>query len=94
MYEYDDDGLLVRAVATTEPEWTDADRGLLIALLAERRDICPQCGHPMSQCRDPATAGSWTVVTDICQPGRVAQAVAAEVSESKRRGVVIGTRRT
>ena len=46
------------------------DRGLVLALLAERADACPMCGHPMSQCRDPRTAGSWEVVPGTCEPDR------------------------
>ena len=82
----------MRSVA--EPEWTDADRGLVLALLAERKDICPSCGHSMSVCRDPSTAGSWTVVQHVCQPSRIAQAVSEDVAKSKKRGVVLSTRRT
>lgn len=86
---------LVRSVTTTEPEWTDADRGLVLALLEERRDACPMCGHPMSECRDPHTAGTWQVSEEICQPSRVAQAAQENANEKKRRrGVVMKTRRT
>ena len=66
------------------------DRGLVLALLAERADACPMCGHPMSQCRDPRTAGSWEVVPGTCEPSRVAQAV---MEDNKRRGLVVMTRR-
>jgi len=83
---------MVRSVA--EPEWTDADRGLVLALLAERKETCTSCGHPMSVCRDPSTAGTWTVVQDVCQPSRIAQAVAEDVAKTKKRGVVFATRRT
>jgi len=69
------------------------DRGLLLALLAERAEICSSCGHPMSQCRDRSTEGSWQVVEDVCQPSRVAQAAAENLAESKRRGVVLLTKR-
>jgi hypothetical protein len=69
------------------------DRGLLLALLAERADICSLCGHPMSQCRDRSTEGSWQVVEDICQPSRIAQAAAENLAEQKRRGVVLLTKR-
>jgi hypothetical protein len=93
VYEYER-GVLVRAVATAEAEWTDTDRGLVLALLAERADTCPSCGHPMSQCRDASTAGSWTVVQEVCQPGRIAQAVSEDLASSKRRGVMLATRRT
>lgn len=78
-----------------EPEWSDVDRGLLLALLAERAEICSLCGHPMSVCRDPKTAGSWRVVEDVCQPSVVAQATAENLAEQKkRRGLVLMTHRT
>jgi hypothetical protein len=93
-YEYDDQNRIVRSLSVAEPEWTDTDRGLVLALLAERRDTCPSCGHPMSQCRDRRTAGTWQVVQEVCQPTRVAQAVAEDVRDSKRRGVVLLTRQT
>lgn len=93
-YEYDGGGLLVRSVTTSDPEWTELDRGLLLAWLAEQRDVCPLCGHPMSVCRDTKTVHTWQVVEEICQPSRVAQAVSEGVRESKRRGVVLSTRRT
>jgi hypothetical protein len=95
-YEYDDDGLLLSSVTTAESVWTEQDRGLLLALLAERRETCSECGHPTSQCRDPKTAGHWQVVRSICEPSRVAQAEASNMAESKvkQRGVVLSTRRT
>jgi len=77
-----------------ESEWTDEDRGLALAWLDEQDDLCPTCGHPKTLCRDPATAGTWEVVQEICQPGRVAQAAAENAAEQRRRGVVISTRRT
>jgi len=49
------------------------------------------CGHPMSVCRDPRTAGTWTVQRDTCYPSQVAQAV---MEDGRRRGEVIMTRRT
>lgn len=92
-HEYEE-GLLVRSTTTAEPEWTDLDRGLALALVAEKRETCNQCGHPMSQCRDKKTAGHWQVVEEICQPSRVAQVRAEENAKDKRRGVVVMTRRT
>lgn len=93
-HEYTKRGRLVRTVTTAEPEWTEADRGLVLALLAEQRETCPMCGHPMSVCRDQNTAGQWQVKEQICQPSRISQAAAESVSESKRRGVVLMTKRT
>lgn len=72
--------------------WSDEDRGAVLALREEQADVCEHCGHPKTVCRDPKTEGQWSVVTEICQPSRVAQAV-AEDKDSKTRGQVILTRR-
>jgi hypothetical protein len=79
-------------VTVREPDWTDEDRSLVLALLAEQRETCSTCGHQMSECRDPRTAGRWQVLTEVCQPGRVAQAVAEDNREA--RGLHVFTRRT
>lgn len=94
MYEYGSDGRTARTFATTDPEWTDLDRGLVLALLAEQAETCVSCGHPISECRDPETRGMWTVVEETCWPSVVAQATAQNVHEAKRRGVMLATRRT
>jgi hypothetical protein len=78
----------------TDPEWTDTDRGLVLALLEERASICSSCGHPMSECRDPKTAQTWQVLTEVCQPSVIAQVMQEQVQEAKKRGVIIMTRRT
>jgi hypothetical protein len=83
---------VVGQVTVYEPDWTDSDRGLLLALLAERGETCPSCGHPMSLCRDPATAGRWQVDPQVCQPTRVAQAVAENDMQAGKRGVHYRTR--
>lgn len=93
-HEYDDAGRLVRSVTLAEPEWSEHDRGLVLALLAERADTCSACGHQISECRNPKTAGTWTVTEQICEPSRVAQAAAENNSEKKKRGVQYLTRRT
>jgi YD repeat-containing protein len=44
-YEYDDAGRLTRAVTTHEREWTEQDRGELLALALYRSWLCPDgCG--------------------------------------------------
>jgi hypothetical protein len=62
-------------------------------LLQERAEICSMCGHPMSVCRDPRSAGTWEVLEEICQPSRVAQAASENAQERKARGLVVMTRR-
>lgn len=78
--------------AVTESVWTDEDRALVLALLAEQRETCSSCGHPMSQCRDPATAQRWTVIESVCQPGRVMAAAAENNAKVGRRGIVLGSK--
>ena len=86
---------MVRSVTTAEPEWTDEDRGLLLAWLEEQAEICDMCGHPMSVCRDPKTAGSWMVVRGTCEASRVAQAeMENDQKAGGKRGVVYSTRRS
>ncbi len=94
MYEHDDDGLLIRSMTTADPDWSDVDRGLVLALLAERAETCVSCGHPVSECRDFATRGQWTVVEQVCWPSVVSQVTAEQAHEAKRRGVMLATRRT
>jgi hypothetical protein len=79
-------------VAVAESVWTDQDRGLLLALLAERAATCSECGHPMSLCRDPKTINQWEVVTGTCHPTLIARVKAEELAKHNRRGVVLSTR--
>jgi hypothetical protein len=65
----------------------------VLALLAEQREICQMCGHPMSVCRDPKTAHTWEVKEEICQAARISQAAQENAHEGKKRGVVLMTRR-
>lgn len=46
---YDAEGRLSATVTTVEPEWDDEDRALLYALEDYEADLCPGCGHPMSE---------------------------------------------
>ncbi len=93
-YEYDDDGRLTRSVTVHEPQWTDDDRLLVLALLQIEEDTCEICGHPKSECRDESTAGSWDVLTEVCQPGRMQRAMAEGVSGKNARGLIYMTKRT
>lgn len=94
-YEYDADGRLVGSTTVTESEWSPTDRAWVAALRAEEAERCPECGHPMSVCRDPRTAGQWRVIEGICEASRMAQAIAENnrKDEHPRRGLVLSTRR-
>ena len=65
-------------------------------MLAEQADTCPMCGHLISECRDPRTAGQWQVVEQTCEPSRVTDATRHNLTESgvTKRGLVLLTRRT
>lgn len=64
--------------------------------MAEERETCRSCGHPMSECRDPATAGTWRVHEEICQASVVSQATADNYAEDSRprRGLQLYTSRS
>ena len=82
-------------MTTREPRWTDLDRAYVRALLEYRADTCKSCGHQMSECQDPKTAGSWQVLTHVCEPSRVVEATLdnARSEDRKQRGVMYATRR-
>lgn len=78
-----------------EPEWTDEDRGLVLAWLAERDETCPGCRQPLDECRDPKTAGTWTPVEETCQACLVQEAATDNANEgTRRRGLYLGVTRT
>lgn len=81
--------------STTESVWSEQDRGLLLALLAEQKDTCSDCGHQLSVCRDPKTQGTWQVVESVCEARRVMAAHHENKVKAKHpmRGVHIGSRR-
>jgi hypothetical protein len=71
-------------VTEREPLWTDEDRAWLQAYLAELDEVCPGCGNPLDECRDPRTARTWRVITDTCQACLVAEAEADNRAEAAR----------
>jgi hypothetical protein len=44
-------------VTTREPEYTDRDRGELIALAVYREGLCPLCGRPLDVCTSHEETG-------------------------------------
>lgn len=77
-----------------EPEWTDEDRGYLLALLAEEAETCQGCGQPSEESRDKATARTWEVVQETCWACMPLQAVMEDGAKSSARGRFYGVRRT
>lgn len=50
-------GRVVRTVTTREPEWTEYDRALMLALSVYRDSLCPKCGRPIEVCTAPEESG-------------------------------------
>jgi hypothetical protein len=83
-------------VTVRESEWSDEDRGYLLALTAEEADKCPGCGQPLDECRDKVTARTWEVVQETCWACMPLQAVMQDAAKVKDppRGRYYGVRRT
>ena len=62
--------------------WTDEDRNLLIALLAEERDECRECGQPRDVSHDRKTQGTWRVHRVTCEACRILEAEAGNDAKS------------
>jgi hypothetical protein len=79
----------VRAVTVRESEWTDEDRGWLLAYLEDKKSRCGGCGNYLDECRDPKTAGKWRVVHQQCEACRIGEADAENRAEApaRQRGV-------
>jgi hypothetical protein len=44
-------------VTTTEPRFTELDRGELLALAMHREGLCPLCGKPLDECTSNEEVG-------------------------------------
>jgi hypothetical protein len=73
------DGLLVRS--TPETEWTDEQRGWMLALAEYRATRCPcGCGQDARESLDPETEGKWVVSNVRCE-ARTALSIARKPYE-------------
>jgi hypothetical protein len=79
-------------VTVRESEWTEEDRALVLAFIANERGQCPGCGHPVEECRDRATGANWQVFTETCWASRWASKVAED--NAGQAGLYIYTKRT
>lgn len=72
----------------SDPLWTDEDRDLLLALLAEEREECSGCGRPLAETTDPANRGGYEVHREACEACLVLEAeVENDHEHSRPRGV-------
>lgn len=92
-YLYDEAGRLVSSTTIRDPDWSDLDRGWVLALIEEQADTCTGCGQPNELCRDPATRGQWGVAKTTCWSCLVVEADADGRAESGRkdRGLYVGS---
>lgn len=76
--------------------WTDEDRDLLLALIAEEHGECDQCRHPLEISTDRKTQRTWQVHRSTCEACRVLEAEMGNDAESKRpnRGMKYAVLRT
>lgn len=65
--------------------WTDDDRDLLLALLAEEAEECSGCGQPLAQTTDPDNRGTYEVSRVTCEACVVLQAEVDNDYEGSRR---------
>ncbi len=59
-------------------EWGERDRVLAIGYQLYQGMLCPECGNPLTVCRDEGNAGWWETSTATCH---AAKAVAERTSE-------------
>lgn len=76
---------MIRSVTTADPLWTDEDRNLLLALLAEEREECSGCRQPLEISTDRRTQGTWQVKRITCEACRILEAEIGNDHEAKRR---------
>lgn len=65
--------------------WTDDDRELLLALVAEEAEECGGCGRPFAETTDPANRGTYEVSRRTCEACLVLQAEVDNDHEHGRR---------
>lgn len=59
VYEYDDEGRLVRSVTTHDAEWADEDLGYGKAHRRNEKGKCPGCGLPLAETTNPDNEGAY-----------------------------------
>lgn len=50
---HDEAGRLIRSITTREPEWSDEERGWMLALAYRRAGLCPRCRDELETTASP-----------------------------------------
>ncbi|MGW1057627.1 hypothetical protein [Micromonospora rubida] len=66
VYEYDEQGRLVRS--TPEPEWTDQQLALMLALDEYEASLCRRCGHLLEETTRPEHDYNNPLATAVYMP--------------------------
>jgi hypothetical protein len=59
VYEHNAAGRVVRSSVIQEPEWSDEDREMAMALASYEADLCGGCGHHLGETTRPENEGMY-----------------------------------
>src|SRR5882724_9448547 len=85
--ERDAAGNVTGWVTSQDPQWTDEDRNLLLALAAEEREECDGCRQPLTLSTDNARMYDWRVHRKVCRVCALLEVTASNDAENQERGV-------
>ncbi len=63
---YDEHDRLVRSITTVEPEWTEREQAVMLALQEYRDGLCPSCGRPLAECTAAESEEQYAVQVRRC----------------------------
>ena len=53
-------------MTTVEPEWTEEEQAVMLALQQWREGLCPSCGLPRDECMDPRNEDRYEAIVSRC----------------------------
>ena len=83
-YVLDEHGRVIGSV--TDPDWTDDDRDLALALLAYEASLCNGCGHPLAETTAPEAEETYQGDLVRCHRCTAAEQVAEQYRENPQPG--------
>lgn len=83
-YVLDQHGRVIGSV--TDPDWTDEDRDLALALLAYEASLCTGCGHPLAETTDPAAEEAYVAEAMRCHRCTAAEQEAESYRDNPQPG--------
>lgn len=83
-YVLDEHGRVIGSV--TEPDWTDDDRDLALALLAYEASLCHGCGHPLAETTRPEAEEAYVAEAMRCHRCTAAEQEAESYRDNPQPG--------